>query len=554
MKTNQKRGVILLMLLCLAAVLASTAFADDAPVITLDLPTSHVTADGGEITLTIEAQGEELSYQWYKNDNAMEGQTSPTYTEKNLTADSDNARYYCYVQNPFGGVASQTCVLTVIQKPVLTRDLSITSLTLNVGDTISLSAQATGANLLIQWFCQKGEADYFVIPNQSTSTLSIPATAEYDNTEIYCQFVNEAGSVTTSHCRILINTTTPSPSPSPSPTPALPSITKHPVGESVDEGGRAIFIARADNVKSYSWRFVSPDNSRTMEYNNLGNSFPGLVVSGGSTDTITLNNIPYELNGWKVVCAFTNDGGTVVSGEAGIQVMKATSTLSIINQPRGGAMAIDEKPDFTLSIQATSSNGGTLTYQWYTAETNSAAAMQAIAGATNSSYKPDREEGTRYYRVSVTLTSNGVTSEPIFSSIVPVTFTGAKVHVHQYSDVWEANDISHWHQCTCGDHGDEAFHTYEWTIIRKPTKDENGSQKGVCTVCGHETVQDIPAGSMPEDTPEPAAEPTKRASSNLPWIVLLGMVAVGVIVGAALMVRKVLLSKDDEDEDEDFDE
>ena len=143
---------------------------------------------------------------------------------------------------------------------------------------------------------------------------------------------------------------------------------------------------------------------------------------------------------------------------------------------------------------------------------------------------------------------------PIFSSIVPVTFTGAKVHVHQYSDVWEANDISHWHQCTCGDHSDEAFHTYEWTIIRKPTKEENGSQRGVCSVCGHETVQDIPAGSMPEDTPEPTAAPAKRASSNLPWIILLGMVAVGVIVGAALLVRRVLLSRDDEEDDEDEDD
>ena len=549
MKTLKKCGVILLTLLC-AVLFAMTAYADDAPVITADLPNSTVVAEGGEFTLSIAAEGEELVYQWYKNDEPLEGQTGPSYTETQVSAASNNARYYCYVQNSFGGAASQSCVLTVIQKPVLTKDLNITSLTLNPGDTITLSAQATGANLMIQWFCQTSETDYHVILNQSSSTLSIPASEEYNNTEIYCQFVNEAGSVNTSRCRILINNSTPSPSPTPAPTPVIPNITKHPVGETVDEGGRAIFIARAENVRTYSWRFVSPDNSRTLEYNNLGNSFPGLVVSGGTTDTITLNNIPYELNGWKVVCAFTNDGGTVVSGEAGIQVMKATSTLSIINQPRGGAMAIDEKPDFTLSIQATSSNGGTLTYQWYTAESNSAAAMQPITGATNSSYKPDREEGTRYYRVSVTLTSNGVTSEPIYSSIVPVTFTGAKVHVHQYSDVWEANDISHWHQCTCGDHTDEAFHTYVWTEIRKSTKDTDGEQKGVCSVCGHETIQPIPAGSQPEDSPEPTAAPARRASSNTPWMILLGVVAVGVITGAALLIRKVLLSNDEEDEDD----
>jgi len=558
MKKRQKRVGFVLTLLCMIAALTVTAFADDAPSITTDLPTGMVVAEGGEINLVIVAEGENLSYQWYKNDVALDGQTGPGYSESGLTAQANNARYYCYVQNEFGGAASQTCTITVIQKPVLTKDLNITSLTLNAGDTISLSAQATGANLLIQWFCQTSDTEYHIIPDQSSPTLSIAATEAYNNTDIYCQFVNEAGSVNTSRCRITVNTATPtpsaSPSPSPTPTPAAPSITKHPVGETVDEGGRAIFIARADNVKTYTWRFVSPDNSRTMDYNNLGNTFPGLVVSGGTTDTITLNNIPYELNGWKVVCAFSSDGGTVVSGEAGIQVIRATSTLSIVTQPRGGAMAVDENPDFILSIQAKASDGGTLSYQWYSAPSNSAAAMQPIDGATNSGYKPEREEGTTYYRVSVVLTSNGVSSEPIFSSIVPVTFTGAKVHEHQFSDVWEANDISHWHQCTCGEHADEDFHTYEWTEIKRSTKDEDGEQKGVCTVCGHETIQPIPAGSQqPDDAAEPDPAPARR-SSNLPWMILLGMVAVGVVVGAALLVRKILLSKDDEDEDDTDDE
>ena len=57
------------------------------------------------------------------------------------------------------------------------------------------------------------------------------------------------------------------------------------------------------------------------------------------------------------------------------QVRKASSVLSVINQPIGGSMAMDENPDFILSIQAKASNGGDLSYQWYKAATNSAAAM-----------------------------------------------------------------------------------------------------------------------------------------------------------------------------------
>ena len=158
-------------------------------------------------------------------------------------------------------------------------------------------------------------------------------------------------------------------------------------------------------------------------------------------------------------------------------------------------------------------SGGNLSYQWYSASTNSAAAMTIIPGATYNSYTPERVAGTKFYRVSVTLTDRGVTSEPIFSSICAVTFTDRTVHVHSYSDFWEANDISHWHQCTCGDHADEAFHTYQWTVLKAATKTEDGEQKGVFSVCGHETVQPIPAGSVTEE-PE-AKTPAKKSGVNV---------------------------------------
>ena len=123
-----------------------------------------------------------------------------------------------------------------------------------------------------------------------------------------------------------------------------------------------------------------------------------------------------------------------------------------------------------------------------------------------------------------------------------MTFTDPNVHVHAYSDVWEANDISHWHQCTCGDHADEAFHSYEWTVIRQATKTEDGEQKGVCSVCGHETVQPIPAGSQIEEN---ETAPARSSGLNL-WAVVIGLLAVGIIAGAALLIRRVLTG-DDED-------
>ena len=145
--------------------------------------------------------------------------------------------------------------------------------------------------------------------------------------------------------------------------------------------------------------------------------------------------------------------------------------------------------------------------------------------------------------MSVQLISNGTTSDPYYSNTVPVTFTATKAHTHSFSSVWEHNDISHWHQCTCGEHGDEAFHTYTWTVLKAPTATEDGEQKGVCSVCGYETIQPIPAGSnIGED--ETPAKPAKKTNTVL--LVIIGVLAVAVIAVAVILVRKVLRQKDDE--------
>ena len=543
-------GAAALAVVCLISGLCLTALADDAPAVVQDLGSSVTAAEGGSITLAVEASGTDVEYQWYKNDSPVAGAVGRSYTEQGLAASDHGAKYFCYMQNPSGGVSSTVCTLTVVTRPTLTEDIVSTDEMLMEGDTLSLSAAASSGNssgMLIQWYYVNGESAV-PITGQTGTTFTETVTADYNGREIFCRFTNEAGSVDSSHCMVTVEgvEATPSPSPAPETKKEAPVVTKDPIGETVEEGGSAIFIARADNTKTYTWRFVSPSGSMVYDYNQLGNMFPGLIVSGGSTDTITLSNIPYELDGWRVECYFSGDGGHATSGRAAVKVIQASSTLSIIQQPMGGSMPIDSNDDFQLSIQASASTAGRLSYQWYSSATNSAAAMRMIPGATESTYTPPREEGTRFYRVSVVVNNNGVSSEPFYSAIVAVTFTASKVHEHSYSSVWEHNDISHWHQCTCGDHADEDFHSFEWTVLRMPTADADGEQRGECTVCGYETVQPIPAGSMAEATPAPAAR-TQRSGAGI-WLGLLGVLAVAVVAGAAFLIMRVVRGKDDDED------
>ena len=111
---------------------------------------------------------------------------------------------------------------------------------------------------------------------------------EYNGADIYCQFVNDAGAVTTSFCRITVNAK-----------PAAPVTTKNPTGETGTEGGRAIFIARADGATSYLWRIISADGTQVYDYTAARTAFPTLSISGGDSETLTLTNIPYDMNGWS---------------------------------------------------------------------------------------------------------------------------------------------------------------------------------------------------------------------------------------------------------------
>lgn len=541
-KYNVMRFLTALVLVCLLVSSAGTGvLAEGEPVITQDLPESFAAIAGQTVTLACQADGA-ASYQWYRNDIAINitGNTYAFSAELSMNGD----RICCAAKNDAGETRTRDCVLSVIAPPSLVQDIP-SSLVIEEGQNIVLSAQAQGENISCQWYTNTQ-----VLSGQNSATLTIPATMELNGQGFYCQFVNPAGSVSTGLCYVTVTaaatpTPTASPSPTPSPTPgAVPTITKNPTGESVQVDGRAIFIARADNVSEYIWMAYNGSGGESYDYKNLKLRFPTLSVTGGDTDTLTLTRIPEEMDGWLLACRFKNEAGETVSEKALLRVTKAESKINIINAPRGITLAMDEKPEYTLSVQATATNGGSFAYQWYAGKSNKVQELKAIPGATKSSYKPERTEGTMYYRVNIRLSMDGTLTDTYDSDLVAVTFTATKTHEHAYSSVWDYNDISHWHQCTCGDHSDETFHDFTFTVITSPTADKDGEQKAVCTVCGFETVQTIPAGTQMEgEEGTPAAETEKagkKASSSTILLIALIVAAAGVIAGAVFLIRKVL--------------
>ena len=249
-----------------------------------------------------------------------------------------------------------------------------------------------------------------------------------------------------------------------------PHITKHPTGETVEPGGSAQFVARADDATKITWRLVSKDTTVTYNAADGPDYFPGLSVDGLGTERLTLENIPSSLNEWCVEAKFENGNGASYSNGARITVKAANTNTNnnnstnnnntnnnsnnstnnnannsnnngSDNQNTGTDLGNDglttKTPNInmapqstrlkkgetcTLTVQATSPNNGELSYQWYSTNVNNRGMATPIEGATEASYTPTITEGTMYYCVAVMNTREGVTSEPVYTDLAEVSF------------------------------------------------------------------------------------------------------------------------------------
>lgn len=169
---------------------------------------------------------------------------------------------------------------------------------------------------------------------------------ELNEAHIWCRFVGAEESVTSNSAVLKV-------------TPldkAIPVVTKHPSAETVEEGGEAVFVAKAKYTQIYTWQLISP-NGVIFDCDTVHLSFPALKVTGAKTERVTLSNIPLELNGYKIRCMFTA-GDAVVSDSAVLTVTaKPTEppTEAPTEAPTQATTAPTEAPETQPATQAPTS-------------------------------------------------------------------------------------------------------------------------------------------------------------------------------------------------------
>ena len=151
----------------------------------------------------------------------------------------------------------------------------------------------------------------------------------------------------------------------------------------------------------------------------LDGTTPGTAVGGSTLKYTTAIKVTSDM----YVTAIAVEAGLAASVAAVFtyEMMTAAESPVITTQPVSGQVMKDEEEILSVTVAALT-QGGTLSYKWYS---NTSAATEGaieISGATSASYTvPTTAEGIVFYYCEVTNTQTGALAAEVISDIVQVT-------------------------------------------------------------------------------------------------------------------------------------
>ncbi|MDI9861610.1 hypothetical protein [Flectobacillus roseus] len=325
-------GVFLLTLLWSLPSLSQAPSCTPASITTEPVVTNVCQGDG--VTFEVVATGTITGYQWYRNNVAITGATSASYT---LTAQASNNgdKFKVVVLSSCGNDTSEEVTLTVTSLPSIS--VHPVGATKCVGETYTFSVTASNAGGY-QWLLNDGNISGATNASYNIASICNVCDAGTYKVKVFGTGACASQSVTSNAANLVVK---------------LPvEITANPTTQTVCEGTAVTFsVTASGDITGYQW------------YKN------GQILTGATSSTYGIT-AQTSMNGDKYSVVVKGTCGDKTSTEASLNV-SAKPSISV--HPVGATKCVGET--YTFSVTASNAGG----YQWLLNDGN-------ISGATNASY------------------------------------------------------------------------------------------------------------------------------------------------------------------------
>ncbi len=253
------------------------------------------TCEGANITLNVTATGDGLTYEWSKNGVIIPGENSASLVLNGITELSDGD-YRCRVVGVCTPPDTTPIIkINVLEKPTITTHPS--DVTITVGQTLTLTVNATGEQLSYQWL-----RNGVPIPGATEKMFTKISAVRSDSGSYTCVVSNKCTEVTSGSARVTVN---------PTSGPGVVGVSTDSIdfgniglctgadsvvqGLVLNEGGTPITVTAIATTPQASIQIVHPD-------------LP-FVIEPGQSQAVTIRLAPQQVGQLSGTVVFTSTGG-----------------------------------------------------------------------------------------------------------------------------------------------------------------------------------------------------------------------------------------------------
>ena len=301
-------------------------------------PTDKTIKLGESLTVSVEAEGIGLTYQWYykkTGQTAFSAWSGRTHASETCTPNAtwNGIQLYCIVRDSAGNsVQSDTLKVTVKQDFAITTQP--TNKTIKQGDSVTLSLKAEGSGLSYQWYYKKaGQTEFTAWSGRTHASETATPNATWNGIQLYCKVKDSTGkTIDSDTVKVLFSD--------------VVTIVTQPANVTAKTGDNVKFTVLAEGIGlTYQWQYKKAGAASWSNWN--GRTAASTTATANST-----------WNGMQVRCVVKNSSGTTVNSNAA--KITLSDSLAITTQPTNKTINLGDS--VTLSLKAT---GTGLSYQWY---------------------------------------------------------------------------------------------------------------------------------------------------------------------------------------------